>query len=407
MNIMDESTLPDRVVGTGADSVTRATAACQSQLVPPASGNGSTPIDLGFEGLPGVALGAYLNNRICVVHGREAIVSQHIGDLDSRETCASFKSTVSHLLEILQVEPQWVAADLHPDFYSTRFARALADAHHIPFVPVQHHHAHIGALMAEHRLTGSVLGLALDGFGLGSDGAAWGGELMLVDGARVARIGHLQPLPLPGGDRAAREPWRMAAAALFDLGRRDEIVMRFGASSAMIATMIEKGLNSPRTSSAGRLFDAAAGLLDIKPVTSFEGEAAIMLESLAAAFGDVEPMPSCYAIDRMTLSMMPLLGRLADVREGCDVGDVPCAAALFHASFAAALADWVMRAAAEHHIDQIVFGGGCFHNRILSQTLRARLEAQKLAVFEAAQVPPGDAGLSLGQAWVALQQLHS
>jgi hydrogenase maturation protein HypF len=165
--------------------------------------------------------------------------------------------------------------------------------------------------------------------------------------------------------------------------------------------MLEKGVNAPRTSSAGRLFDAASGLLGIKPVTSFEGQAASMLEALAASFGEVEPMTAGYAIDGATLNMMPLLARLADMR------DVRHAAALFHATFVAALADWALRAVAERNIEQIVFGGGCFHNRILSDALRARFEAHRLRIFEAALVPPGDGGLSLGQAWVALHQLKS
>jgi hydrogenase maturation protein HypF len=348
-----------------------------------------------------MALGAYLQNRICMVSGRQAFLSQHIGDLDSRAACETFVSTISQALDALEIAPRWIAADLHPDFYSTRYGRAYADMHNLPFIEVQHHHAHIGSVMAEHRLAGPVLGLALDGFGLGSDGGAWGGELLLVDGARVERLGHLHQLALPGGDRAAREPWRMAAAALFELGRRDEIVARFGARSEMIATMIERGLNSPRTSSAGRLFDAAAGLLAVNPIDTHEGQAAVMLESLAAAFGEVEPLPSGHSIDNMNLSLMPLLDRLADMPEAGH------AAALFHAGFAKALSDWVLRAAADLHVDRIALGGGCFHNRILSRALRAGLAAQKMSVFEASRVSPGDGGLSLGQAWVATQHMHS
>jgi hydrogenase maturation protein HypF len=372
------------------------------QMVRRARGYVPAPIPLGAHGATGLAVGAYLNNTVCVAGGGAAFVSQHIGDLDNRATCAAFDTTVSHLLEILQIEPQWVAADLHPDFYSTRFARALADRRQLPFIAVQHHHAHIGAVMAEHQLTGPALGLALDGFGLGPDGAAWGGELLRVEGARFERVGQLRSLPLPGADRAAREPWRMAASALFELGRSAEIVPRFGAASAMLATMLEKRLNTPPTSSAGRWFDAAAGLLDIKPVARFEGQAAMMLEGLAAAFGEVEPMASGYLIKGASLDLLPLLARLADMRDARDVGR---AAALFHATLAAALADWVSRAAAEHGIEKVVFGGGCFHNRILSDSLRARLQAHPLQVFEAALLPPGDGGLSLGQAWVARHQL--
>jgi len=394
------------------DSVMRSSAAGSApHMVRRARGYVPTPIQLGVErdGGPGLAVGAYLNNTVCVARGDAAFLSQHIGDLDTRATCAAFDATVSHLLDILQIEPQWVACDLHPDFYSTRFARAFAERRMLPLIEVQHHHAHIGAVMAEHRLAGPALGLALDGFGLGSDGAAWGGELLRVDGARLERVGQLRALPLPGADREPREPWRMGAAVLFELGRSAEIGARFGpqcgpgfgSTSAMIAAMLEKNLNTPRTSSAGRWFDAAAGLLGIKPVTSFEGQAATMLEGLAAAFGEVEPMASGYAIDGATLNLLPLLARLADMRDGRGGFNIGQGAALFHATVAAALADWVSRAAFDHGIENIVFGGGCFHNRILSDALRARLKAHKLCVFEAALVPPGDGGLSLGQAWVA------
>jgi hydrogenase maturation protein HypF len=402
-DIADAFLMHDReIVIRCDDSVVRPTVPERApQFVRRARGYVPTPIALDLDGAPGLAAGAYLNNTVCVARSGEAFVSEHIGDLDTRASCVAFSATVTHLLDILQVEPAWVAADLHPDFHSTQFARALAAERHLPLIEVQHHHAHIGAVMAEHRLPGCALGVALDGFGLGSDGAAWGGELLVVDGAQCERLGHLHPLPLPGGDRAAREPWRMAAAALFELGRRDDIVRRFGPSSAMIGTMLEKGLNSPRTSSAGRLFDTTAGLLGIKPVTGYEGQAAAMLEGLAASFGEVEPMASGYTIEGMTLNMLPLLGQLANMHE------VAYAAALFHATVAAALAEWVLRAAQTQQIHDIVFGGGCFINRLLSQSLRTRLEAQNLHVFEATMVPPGDGGLSLGQAWVALRQLHS
>jgi hydrogenase maturation protein HypF len=390
------------------DSVLRSSGGASApQMQRRARGYVPAPIRLGTDGAPGLALGAYLNNTICVARTGAAFVSQHIGDLDNGATCVAFDATVSHLLDMLQVEPRWVAADLHPDFYSSRFGRAFAERRNLPFIEVQHHHAHIGAVLAEHRVGGPALGLALDGVGMGADGAAWGGELLRVDGARCQRIGRLRDLPLPGGDRAAREPWRMGTAALFELGRGAEIAARFGPSAAMIATMLEKRLNTPRTSSAGRWFDAAAGLFGLKPVTSFEGQAAILFEALAAGFGAVEPMAGGYAIEDARidgvavkggmLDLLPLLARLAEM----NADEAGQGAALFHATLAAALAEWVARAATAQGIGNIVFGGGCFHNRILSAGLRAELEARGLRVFEAVRLPPGDGGLSLGQAWVA------
>jgi hydrogenase maturation protein HypF len=169
-----------------------------------------------------VALGGYFKNAVCVTRGNEAFVSQHVGELDNAATCNALVEAVEHLVAILEVEPQLVAHDLHPDFFSTRHALRLAREWGVPNRPVQHHHAHIASVLAEHRVDGPVLGLALDGVGLGKDGAAWGGELLYLDGLRCERLGRLAPLRLPGGDRAAREPWRMAAAALARAGRGDD-----------------------------------------------------------------------------------------------------------------------------------------------------------------------------------------
>lgn len=367
-----------------------------------------TPIALALNGMPGLAVGAYLNNTVCAIRDANAFVSAPIGDLDSRAACEQFTDTISHLLEALQLEPAWVACDLHPDFYSTRFAQSFAEERQIELIEVQHHHAHIGAVMAEHQINGPVLGLALDGFGLGNDGAAWGGELLLVDGADCQRRGHLHRLPMPGGDAAAREPWRMAAASLFELGRHDEITQRFGAPGTMIGAMLEKKINCPVTSSAGRLFDAAAGLLSIAPALQHEAQAAIMLESLAESFEQMDgmtAMPGGYTLEGTTLSMLPLLSRLADLDRA---GQKPAhGAALFHVTLAAALADWVLQSACATGITTIVLGGGCFANRLLTRVLRTTLEAQNMQVMSATKLPPGDAGLSLGQAWVAQQRCQS
>ena len=356
------------------------------------------------QGGPAVlALGGQWKNTVCLTRGDAAYLSQHIGGLDNPATCAMQEEIVDHLLSILQVRPQAVAHDLHPDFFSTRLALQLAGRLAAPAIAVQHHHAHLAAVAAEHGHVGPLLGLALDGVGLGSDGQAWGGELLAVDGDSFTRLGHLAPLPLPGGDKAAREPWRMAATALHQLGRQAEITQRFGhhASAAQLPVLIERGLNTPQSTSLGRWFDAAAGLLGVCEVMSYEGQAAMLLEGLAEMVGELPPLNEAYVLHADgRLDLLPLLGWLADGR------DAATGAAVFHGTLASALADWVRQAAAQAGIRTVALGGGCFLNHVLTRQLLLRLQVQGLTVLTARQAPPNDGGLSLGQAWIAQQYLN-
>jgi hydrogenase maturation protein HypF len=366
---------------------------------------GYTPhrIKLPFSGPSVLACGAWLKNTICLTRGDEAFVSQHIGDLDHAGTRQMLGETVAYLCDILDVQPQAVAHDLHPDFYSTQFAQVYATQHNLPLIAVQHHHAHIAAICAEHRITEPVLGLALDGVGLGTDGGAWGGELLQVAGTECERLGHLAPLTLPGGDRAAREPWRMAAAALFDMNRADEIVRRFPnqAGAAMVTDMLQRRLNCVATSSMGRWFDAAAGLLGVSEVQGYEGQAAMLLEGLAERHGKAEPLALGYIHTAQNdLDFRPLLATLADCR------DAAYGAALFHATLAAGLCAWVQRAAGRSGITHVALGGGCFLNNLLSQALIESLSEQDLHVLTAQQLPPNDGAISFGQASIALQRIN-
>jgi len=354
---------------------------------------------LPFAGPPVLACGAWLKNTVCVSQGDQAHVSELIGDLGTVEACSLLETTVAEMCE--SVQPAIVAHDLHPDFYSTRFALNFAAQRGLPTIAVQHHHAHIAAVCAEHGFSGPVLGLALDGVGLGTDGTAWGGELLRVAGADFQRLGYLSQIAMPGGDRAATEPWRMAAAVLFQLGRGDEIAARFPKQpgAATVAAMLRKGLNCPLTSSTGRLFDAAAGLLGINDIQAFEAQAAIAMQNLARQYGHVAPMDGGYLIAQgKVLDFSPLLAVLADCR------DAAFGAALFHATLSAGLADWVQRAADEHHIKHIALGGGCFYNEILLRSLSDRFALQGLQVLTSQQ--PGDSSISLGQAWVAAQFIN-
>ncbi len=393
--IADAWLMHDRAIVTRVDdSVVRA-----SGFIRRARGYTPQAIRLAKSGPSVLATGGFLKNTICLTRGDEAYLSQHIGDLDNAPTCRALEETAQRMMALLEIAPERVAHDLHPDFHGTRFAADFARGRGLKTVAVQHHHAHIAAVAAEHRATGPLLGLALDGVGMGADQGIWGGELLAVDGERFDRLGHLRELALPGGDKAAREPWRMAAAALFSLGRGGEIKTRFPQQRAAgaIAMMLGGNAHTPPTSSCGRLFDAAAGLAGVCEVAAYEGQAAMLYESQSAQHGETEPLRDGFILhDDGRLDLLPLLARLADER------DAGFAAALFHATLAEALAAWVQRAGEERGLRRVALGGGCFLNRILSAGLRRRLEAKGFEVLEARLVPPNDGGLSLGQAWVAL-----
>lgn len=361
-------------------------------------------ISLTTRGRAVLACGAWLKNTICLTRDNNAYVSSIIGDLSETGNRYRFDRTVQRLARDHSVSPEIVVHDLHPDFYSTQFAQAYAEQHDLPTLAVQHHHAHIGAICAEHRITQPVLGLALDGVGLGTDQTSWGGELLLVDGAHCSRLGHLTPLALPGGDRAAREPWRMAAAALAKLNRHDEIIQRFGdqPAASIVTSMLKKHLHCPPTSSMGRLFDAAAGLLDLHLIQSHEAQAAITLQQLAQQHGLVKACSEGFQITQDNhLDFSPLLSILIDFQDAKN--DIAYAASLFHATLIEGLVTWVKKAADQHRISQLALGGGCFHNTLLNQGLTNRLTSLSLHVFGAQRLLPDDSAIALGQAWVALQ----
>ncbi len=366
-----------------------------------------------------LACGAWLKNAACLLdaHGRAHWSAVH-GDLDDPAACAALQASAHALLRQHAAQGgapvRAVAHDLHPDFFSTRFAGELAQALGVPAIGVQHHHAHIAAVVAEHRLDGPVIGLALDGVGLGTDGTAWGGELLLVDGARWQRLGHLHPLALPGGDRAAREPWRMAASALHAMGRGAETVPRFApavgeATARGVQQMLERGLNCPPTSSAGRWFDAAAAALSLSVRQTEEAQAAIALEAAASRWLAGPGTRPAARVDlpidtrpdgQRRLDLRGLFATLLDV----PATRVDAAAARFHLALADALAHWAAQAARDHDTAAVCLGGGCFFNRVLRERVVARLRGAGLHAHLPGPPGCGDAGLALGQAWVAQRQ---
>ncbi|GMV45932.1 MAG: hypothetical protein AMXMBFR66_13300 [Pseudomonadota bacterium] len=359
-----------------------------------------------------LALGAYLKNAACLRRADASVQWSALhGDLGTPTACAALEASAEALLHSAGGRVDALAHDLHPDFHSTRVAGALAARLGVPAFGVQHHHAHVAVVAAERALAGPVIGLALDGVGLGRDGTAWGGELLRVQGAGCERLAHLWPLALPGGDRAAREPWRMAAAALHALGRGDEIAPRLGpaageAPARGVAQMLARGLHCPPTTSAGRWFDAAAGILGLGLRQAQEAEAAQALEQAATRWLQGHELPAYDALvprdAGARIDLRPLFARLAELGAAQQAGE---GAALFHAVLAEALARAAGGAAAAAGVGQVVLAGGCFFNRLLAQRLRTLLERRGLEVLLPQSVNCGDAGLALGQAWVAERRL--
>ncbi len=403
--IADAFLVHDRAVVVRCDDSVVRPSAQGPAFIRRARGYTPLPIPLAEDGPAVLAFGAYLKNTVCVAKGHQAFLSQHIGGLDNAAAIGFLEETVAHLLAILDVKPDLVAHDLHPDFPSTRLAQAFAAERGIPAIAVGHHHAHIGAIAAEHGHNGPLLGLALDGVGLGPDGGAWGGELLRVDGADCQRLGHLAPLRLPGGDRAAREPWRMAVSALHAGGHSHRIGAWLarrhpGHDAGPLLTMLARDLRCPPSSSLGRLFDAAAGLLGTRAEARYEGQAAMELEGLATAHGVAEALAGGIRLTDNILDFAPLLSFLADFN------DAARGAAVFHATVVRGLADWVVAAAQKTGLVSVACGGGCAMNAILMAALRGHLEDVGLTLLEARRAPPNDGGLALGQAWVARRLSH-
>ncbi len=414
--IADAFLLHDRAIyARYDDSVVRVVDGVEC-LVRRARGYCPTPAEVDGAAAAGdvLALGAHLKNTFCVLRDGHAFVGPHIGDLDNPAALRHHDEALSTYLRLFRAAPRTVACDLHPDLASTRIAERWWDAGALP-VRVQHHHAHVASVMAEHGLRGPLLGVALDGLGHGPDGTIWGGELLLCDEASFRRVGHLAPVRQPGGDLAAREGWRMAAAYLVaasvDRGlpgagepaawipagegapdeRRWRLVRRVAAAAGA----------APVTTSAGRLFDAVASLLGVAHRSSFEAEAAMRLEALASSVptGSVETLPVAMSGMPLVLDTVALVATL--LRQRLDGRPVAELAAVFHESLCVALATAAARLAAENGVDRVALSGGVFQNAVVLRRCFELVADHGLRVYANRMVPANDGGISLGQALVA------
>jgi hydrogenase maturation protein HypF len=358
---------------------------------------------------PVLACGAELKNTFCLAKGGRAFVSHHIGDLENAETLRSFTEGIEHFRRLFGIDPELVAYDLHPDYLSSKYAAGFDG---VDLLAVQHHHAHVASCLADNGEAGPVIGVAFDGTGYGSDGTIWGGEFLIADLAGFERAGYLDPVPMPGGAAAIRQPWRMAAAYLAgsypaSLPGGLAVRERHERQWANVLTMAEHGINSPVTSSAGRLFDAVAALLGVRDTVNYEGQAAIELEQAA------DPTePGSYLARVAALAggagsgLTPLLVSGADlVRGAADdlVAGVaaPVIAGRFHNGVAAAIVTVCARLREQTGLGVVALSGGVFQNLLLTGRVVTALTESGFRVLQHSRVPCNDGGISLGQAVVA------
>lgn len=360
-------------------------------------------IDLGFDGPSILACGAEQKNSFCLTVGRWAIPSQHIGDIDNAETLDYYEHAVEHLSKLYDIKLDIVAHDMHPDYLATRYALSLDGPRKLP---VQHHHAHIAACMAEHKLTEPVIGVAFDGTGYGTDGAIWGGEFLIADLTAFERAAHLRYVPMPGGSAAIAKPARMALSHLIDAygneaqGIAERLLGLSPEEVPVVFKQIERRINSPMTSSMGRLFDSVSALLGLCRDATYEGEPAVLLEMCAGCSDE-----SCYRFDIVEedgcsiIDTRPIIrGLVCDIPANASAAEV---SARFHNTITRIIIEVSQRIRDKVGLNSIVLSGGCFQNARLLESAIKGLQAKGFVVFRHKVVPTNDGGISLGQAAIA------
>jgi len=413
-NIADRFLLHNREIVTRVDDSVIKVMAGQPYLLRRARGFAPAPIRIAWQ-LPKIlACGPGMKNTFSLGRGQSVFPSQHIGDLDNLASYEFYQESIDHLKEVLQLDPEAVACDLHPDYLSSRYAEECG----LPLYKVQHHHAHAVAVMGDHGLSEPVLAVVLDGTGLGTDGTIWGGEIMRADLTSFERLAHLSQLQLPGGDAAATEPWRMGISALFHTFGTDGLTIDQLPETlrhtdreklAVLSSMLQAGFNSPLTSSCGRLFDAIASLLGVRQQISYEGQAAMELETLAKKVctpswaGDI--LPNSHTDFSSILSekngkweicSAEFVKRIVD---GINRGETkPSLALQFHTILIGSIVRLIENLSLETGIRTIVLSGGCMQNSLLVEGLLHSLTSIELDVFTGSSLAQNDGAISFGQA---------
>ena len=411
--IADAFLMHDREILQRCDDSVAAVVDGAPQLMRRARGFVPLGISSPIDAAPLLAVGGHLKNVLALAQGRFVYQSQHLGDLENLTSLDFFKESLDHLMRTFEIEPRTVVHDLHPGYLSTEWAKEWARDRGLELIGVQHHHAHVAGCMAEHGLMGEVIGLAVDGTGYGTDGRIWGGEVLIPRLNGFERFAHLEYVPMPGGDAAVREPWRMALGALHAAGfdvESDQVLNLLGAQPSevrVLRRMMERGINSPMTSSLGRLFDAVAASVLGRRVVDYEAQAAIELEGICVderdRFEQGDYVPELHSAEEGSGSAAVIrTGKmwkavLDDLWRGVPARRI---AARFHAGIAEGFINAAANARIETDINTVALSGGCMHNRRLARLLRSGLEEEGFKVFMHRQVSPGDGGLSYGQAVV-------
>ncbi|MEA1958607.1 MAG: carbamoyltransferase HypF [Chloroflexota bacterium] len=386
------------------------------QVVRRARGYAPYPIALGFDSRQILACGAGLKNTFCLTKGRHAFVSQHIGDMENAETLEHFEGSIDLYKKLFRIEPEAIAHDMHPEYLATKYALRTGEASVLRLVPVQHHHAHIVSCMADNGVSESVIGVALDGTGYGADGAIWGGEFLLADLKGFERRGHIEYVPLLGGEAAIKKPYRMALSYVWTLLGEDFSLDGLPLSDIdpstidLLKQQLRRGLNCPPTSSAGRLFDAVSAIAGVRGEVDYEAQAVIEMEMLASdVAGDIgrERYPIAIA-ERDGLLVVGLRDTIAavvdDVRSRVAVADISFK---FHDTAAHVVCQMCKLISDDSGVNRVALSGGVFQNRLLLRLVGRALEAEGFEVFTHRAVPCNDGGVSLGQAVVANFALSS
>ena len=379
------------------------------QIIRRARGYAPFPIELPFLAKQVLACGAQEKNTFCLTKDNHAFLSQHIGDLESKETLVHFDNTINLYKKMFRINPEAIAHDMHPEYLSTKYALEISAEHNTPLFPVQHHHAHIASCMADNKLDCSVLGIALDGTGYGSDGTIWGGEFLMASYKGFRRLGHLEYAPMPGGVAAIRKPYRMALSYLFTLIGEDVSLSGLaldkidGSERELIKQQLHRKLNSPITSSCGRLFDAVAALLGFCKEIQFEAQASLELEMLAMETDTALQIPYPVTIVSENGVQIIKLGALFNIMIDEIKSNVLASsiAARFHVTLVDIITRMCILNSSDTGIKQVALSGGVFQNRLLFRLVTEALEREKLEVITHNIVPCNDGGIALGQAVIA------